>query len=66
MRHSGSVDAPRILGAFNEPTRDWLAFFMFTYFTDRDGKFQLGTLAGAVSTRCRARAASCSAKRRTT
>ena len=45
MRHSGSVDAPRILGAFNEPTRDWLAFFMFTYFTDRDGKFQLGTLA---------------------
>jgi len=45
VRHSGSVDAPRILGAFNEPTRDWLAFFMFTYFTDRDGKFQLGTLA---------------------
>jgi benzoyl-CoA 2,3-dioxygenase component B len=45
LRHSGSVDAPRILGAFNEPTRDWLAFFMFTYFTDRDGKFQLGTLA---------------------
>ena len=45
MRHSGSVDAPRILGAFNEPTRDWLAFFMFTYFTDRDGKFQLCALA---------------------
>jgi benzoyl-CoA 2,3-epoxidase subunit B len=45
LRHSGSVDAPRIRGAFHEPTRDWLAFFMFTYFTDRDGKFQLGTLA---------------------
>jgi benzoyl-CoA 2,3-dioxygenase component B len=45
LRHSGSADSPRILGAFNEPTRDWLAFFMFTYFTDRDGKFQLGTLA---------------------
>jgi benzoyl-CoA 2,3-epoxidase subunit B len=44
MRSSGSSDAPRILGAFNEPTPDWLAFFMFTYFTDRDGKFQLGTL----------------------
>jgi benzoyl-CoA 2,3-epoxidase subunit B len=43
-RHSGSADAPRILGAFNEETPDWLAFFMFTYFTDRDGKFQLGTL----------------------
>jgi benzoyl-CoA 2,3-dioxygenase component B len=43
-RSSGDDDAPRILGAFNEPTPDWLAFFMFTYFTDRDGKFQLGTL----------------------
>jgi benzoyl-CoA 2,3-dioxygenase component B len=43
-RSSGSVDAPRILGAFNEETPDWLSFFMFTYFTDRDGKYQLGTL----------------------
>ncbi|HXD90302.1 MAG TPA: benzoyl-CoA 2,3-epoxidase subunit BoxB [Candidatus Binataceae bacterium] len=44
-RHSGSTDHPRILGAFNEPTPDWLAFFMFTYFTDRDGKYQLASLA---------------------
>jgi benzoyl-CoA 2,3-dioxygenase component B len=44
-RRSGDVDNPRILGAFNEPTTDWLAFFMFTYFTDRDGKFQLNALA---------------------
>jgi benzoyl-CoA 2,3-epoxidase subunit B len=43
-RNSGSADAPRILGAFNEETPDWLSFFMFTYFTDRDGKYQLGTL----------------------
>ncbi len=43
-RNSGSQDAPRILGAFNEETPDWLSFFMFTYFTDRDGKYQLGTL----------------------
>ena len=43
-RNSGSPDTPRILGAFNEETADWLAFFMFTYFTDRDGKYQLGTL----------------------
>src|SRR5476651_1938620 len=43
-RNSGSVDSPRILGAFNEETPDWLSFFLFTYFTDRDGKFQLGTL----------------------
>jgi len=43
-RHSGSAESPRILGAFNEETPDWLSFFMFTYFTDRDGKYQLGTL----------------------
>ena len=44
-RHSGDVDKPRILGTFNEPMDDWLSFFMFTYFTDRDGKFQLKSLA---------------------
>jgi benzoyl-CoA 2,3-dioxygenase component B len=44
-RRSGDSDTPRILGAFNERTPDWLAFFMFTYFTDRDGKFQLSALA---------------------
>jgi benzoyl-CoA 2,3-epoxidase subunit B len=44
-RRSGDVDNPRILGAFNEQTPDWLSFFMFTYFTDRDGKFQLCALA---------------------
>ena len=45
QRRSGDSDNPRILGAFNERTPDWLAFFMFTYFTDRDGKFQLCALA---------------------
>ncbi len=44
-RHSGDPDRPRILGAFNEPTPHWLAYFMFTYFTDRDGKYQLASLA---------------------
>ena len=44
-RRSGNVDTPRILGAFNERTPDWLSFFMFTYFTDRDGKMQLEALA---------------------
>jgi benzoyl-CoA 2,3-dioxygenase component B len=44
-RHSGDADKPRILGTFNEPVQDWLSFFMFTYFTDRDGKFQLKALA---------------------
>ena len=44
-RQSGSEEAPRMLGAFNEATPDWLSFFMFTYFTDRDGKMQLESLA---------------------
>ncbi len=44
-RRSGDADKPRILGAFNEPCSDWLSFFMFTFFTDRDGKFQLLALA---------------------
>jgi benzoyl-CoA 2,3-epoxidase subunit B len=44
-RRSGSTDAPRMLGAFNEQTPDWLSFFMFTTFTDRDGKMQLESLA---------------------
>jgi benzoyl-CoA 2,3-dioxygenase component B len=44
-RHSGDTDKPRILGTFNEPISDWLSFFCFTYFTDRDGKYQLKSLA---------------------
>src|SRR5205085_8047878 len=44
-RHSGDPDKPRILGTFNEPMDNWLSFFMFTYFTDRDGKYQLKSLA---------------------
>ncbi|TMA70038.1 MAG: benzoyl-CoA 2,3-epoxidase subunit BoxB [Deltaproteobacteria bacterium] len=44
-RRSGNPDKPRILAAFNEPIDDWLSFFMFTTFTDRDGKYQLLALA---------------------
>ncbi len=44
QRRSGDPDKPRILGAFNEKTPDWLSFYMFTYFTDRDGKYQLCAL----------------------
>ena len=44
-RRSGHEDTPRMLGAFNEATPDWLSFFMFTTFTDRDGKMQLAALA---------------------
>jgi len=45
QRRSGSPDKPRILGAFNQPIDNWLDFFMFTMFTDRDGKYQLLALA---------------------
>ncbi len=45
QRRSGDRDKPRILGAFNEKTPDWLSYYMFTYFTDRDGKYQLAALA---------------------
>ena len=45
QRRSGDADKPRILGAFNERTPDWLSFYMFTFFTDRDGKYQLASLA---------------------
>jgi benzoyl-CoA 2,3-epoxidase subunit B len=45
QRRSGDRDRPRILGAFNEQTPDWLSFFLFCFFTDRDGKYQLASLA---------------------
>jgi benzoyl-CoA 2,3-dioxygenase component B len=44
-RHAGDPDKPRILQAFNVETRDWLSFYMFTYFQDRDGKYQLCALS---------------------
>jgi len=44
-RRSGAGDKPRILNTFNEPIDDWLSFFMFAMFTDRDGKYQLAALA---------------------
>jgi len=44
-RRAGDRDRPRILATFNDPVEDWLDFFMFTMFTDRDGKFQLLSLA---------------------
>src|SRR5579883_1421114 len=44
-RRSGDADRPRILSTFNEPIDNWLSFYMFTMFTDRDGKYQLASLA---------------------
>jgi benzoyl-CoA 2,3-dioxygenase component B len=44
-RRSGDADKPRILGAFNQPVENWLDFYFFTMFTDRDGKYQLFALS---------------------
>ena len=44
-RRSGDPDKPRILGAFNQPCNDWISFYAFTMFTDRDCKYQLASLA---------------------
>ena len=44
-RRSGDADKPRILGAFNQPVTNWVDFFFFTMFTDRDGKYQLYALS---------------------
>ena len=44
-RRAGNEDKPRILQAFNNPCEDWLNFFCFTMFMDRDGKYQLASLA---------------------
>jgi benzoyl-CoA 2,3-dioxygenase component B len=44
-RRSGDPDSPRILEAFNQPIESWVDFFCFTTFTDRDGKYQLASLA---------------------
>ena len=35
----------RLLGSFNEPVRNWLDFFTYTSFIDRDGKYQLNMLS---------------------
>jgi benzoyl-CoA 2,3-dioxygenase component B len=35
----------RLLGAFNEPVQDWIDFFTFTAFVDRDGMYQLKMLS---------------------
>jgi benzoyl-CoA 2,3-dioxygenase component B len=51
QRRSGDNNKPRILGAFNEPTPDWLAFFMFTYFTDPTVSFNLRRCPNRPSTR---------------
>ena len=49
-RRSGDPDTPRLLSTFNDPIDDWLDFFFFATYTDRDGKYQLGSLAESAFT----------------
>ena len=44
-RRSGSADNPRLRGTFNDEIPDWLSFYLFSFFTDRDGKMQLAALS---------------------
>src|SRR5262249_30826740 len=41
----GHAESPRSRRPSSEPIRNWLVFYMFTMFTDRDGKYQLSALA---------------------
>ncbi len=44
-RRSGDAHNPRILDAFNNPVNDWLSFFLWCFLADRDGKYQLLSVA---------------------
>lgn len=38
----------RLLGSFNAPVNNWLDFFTYTEFVDRDGKYQLTMLSNSA------------------
>jgi benzoyl-CoA 2,3-dioxygenase component B len=40
-----AFEGDRLLGSFNAPVNNWLDFFTYTQFVDRDGKFQLTMLS---------------------
>src|SRR4030095_3581598 len=41
----GPAEGQRLLGSFNEIVENWLDFFTYTQYIDRDGKFQLKMLS---------------------
>ncbi len=45
MLERRAFDQKRLLGAFNQIVDNWLDFFTYTDFVDRDGKFQLTMLS---------------------
>lgn len=40
-----AFNGDRLLGSFNAPVNNWLDFFTYTQFVDRDGKYQLTMLS---------------------
>ena len=45
MLERRAFDQKRLLGAFNQDVKNWLDFFTYTDFVDRDGKYQLTMLS---------------------
>ncbi len=45
MLERRAFEQKRLLGAFNQDVNNWLDFFTYTDFVDRDGKFQLTMLS---------------------
>ncbi|HKA31713.1 MAG TPA: Phenylacetic acid catabolic protein [Candidatus Binatia bacterium] len=45
MLERRAFQGDRLLGSFNAPVNNWLDFFTYTQFVDRDGKFQLTMLS---------------------
>ena len=45
MLERRAFDQKRLLGAFNQDVNNWLDFFVYTDFVDRDGKYQLTMLS---------------------
>ena len=45
MLERRAFESKRLLGAFNQEVDNWLDFFTYTDFVDRDGKFQLTMLS---------------------
>jgi len=45
MLERRAFDQKRLLGAFNQEVNNWLDFFVYTDFVDRDGKYQLTMLS---------------------
>src|SRR6201998_4038424 len=45
MLERHAFDQQRLLGAFNQDVNNWLDFFVYTDFVDREGKYQLAMLS---------------------